>query len=157
MRFHERVILLNVIDQQWKDHLLSMDHLKEGIGLRGYGQRDPLTEYKRESFELFRGMTERIEDESVRYLFLLEPVSPEQEQEQEKKKQEVRQRQMIFSASRLRRRGRPPPCRRRRWGATRRALQRSQIQALPRSVSMSRVPFREELPGALGGRSRSAK
>jgi preprotein translocase subunit SecA len=98
MRFHERVILLNVIDQQWKDHLLSMDHLKEGIGLRGYGQRDPLTEYKRESFELFRGMTERIEDESVRYLFLLEPVSPEQEQEQEKKKQEVRQRQMIFSA-----------------------------------------------------------
>jgi len=98
MRFHERVILLNVIDQQWKDHLLSMDHLKEGIGLRGYGQRDPLTEYKRESFELFRGMTERIEDESVRYLFLLEPVSPEQEQEQERKKQEVRQRQMIFSA-----------------------------------------------------------
>jgi len=98
MRFHERVILLNVIDQQWKDHLLSMDHLKEGIGLRGYGQRDPLTEYKRESFELFRGMTERIEDESVRYLFLLEPVSPEQEQEQERKKQEVRQRQLIFSA-----------------------------------------------------------
>ena len=65
MRFHEKVVLLNIIDSQWKDHLLSMDHLKDGIGLRGYGQRDPLNEYKRESFELFREMTERIENECV--------------------------------------------------------------------------------------------
>jgi len=72
MRQAERIIMLNVIDQQWKDHLLSMDHLKEGIGLRGYGQKDPLIEYKKESFVLFRDMMDRIEDESVRYLYFLQ-------------------------------------------------------------------------------------
>ena len=56
MRHHERMIMLSVIDQQWKDHLLSMDHLKEGIGLRGYGQHDPLVEYKKESFDMFEAM-----------------------------------------------------------------------------------------------------
>jgi preprotein translocase subunit SecA len=76
MRETERIIMLNVIDGQWKDHLLSMDHLKEGIGLRGYGQKDPLVEYKKESFQLFQDMMDRIEDETVRYLFFLqaEPV-----------------------------------------------------------------------------------
>jgi preprotein translocase subunit SecA len=63
--------MLNVIDNQWKDHLLSMDHLKEGIGLRGYGQKDPLIEYKKEGFEMFQDMMERIEDETIRYLFFL--------------------------------------------------------------------------------------
>jgi preprotein translocase subunit SecA len=72
MREAERMILLNVIDNQWKDHLLSMDHLKEGIGLRGYGQKDPLVEYKKESKLLFDAMIERIEDESVRFLFFLQ-------------------------------------------------------------------------------------
>jgi preprotein translocase subunit SecA len=72
MREAERMIMLNVIDNQWKDHLLSMDHLKEGIGLRGYGQKDPLVEYKKESFHLFQDMMERIEDETVRYLFFLQ-------------------------------------------------------------------------------------
>jgi len=72
MRQAERVVMLNVIDQQWKDHLLSMDHLKEGIGLRGYGQKDPLIEYKKESFVLFQDMMDRIEDESVRYLYFLQ-------------------------------------------------------------------------------------
>ena len=62
----------NVIDDQWKDHLLSMDHLKEGIGLRGYGQKDPLVEYKKESFDLFQDMMDRIEDETIRYLFFLQ-------------------------------------------------------------------------------------
>src|SRR5262249_22602436 len=52
MRHHERIVMLSVLDQLWKDHLLSMDHLKEGIGLRGYGQHDPLVEYKRESFQM---------------------------------------------------------------------------------------------------------
>src|SRR5205823_14148537 len=66
MRQTERMVMLQVIDDQWKDHLLSMDHLKEGIGLRGYGQKDPLVEYKKESFELFQSMMERIEDESDR-------------------------------------------------------------------------------------------
>ena len=72
MREAERNIMLHVIDDQWKDHLLSMDHLKEGIGLRGYGQKDPLVEYKKESFILFQDMMDRIEDETVRYLFFLQ-------------------------------------------------------------------------------------
>ncbi len=72
MREAERMIMLNVIDNQWKDHLLSMDHLKEGIGLRGYGQKDPLIEYKKESFEMFQDMMDRIEDETIRYLFFLQ-------------------------------------------------------------------------------------
>ncbi len=66
--------MLRVVDQHWKDHLLALDHLKEGIGLRGYGQRDPLLEYKKESFELFTLMKERVEDQIVQYLFRLEPV-----------------------------------------------------------------------------------
>jgi preprotein translocase subunit SecA len=71
MREAERNIMLHVIDDQWKDHLLSMDHLKEGIGLRGYGQKDPLVEYKKESYTLFTDMMDRIEDETVRYLYFL--------------------------------------------------------------------------------------
>jgi preprotein translocase subunit SecA len=71
MREAERNIMLHVIDDQWKDHLLSMDHLKEGIGLRGYGQKDPLVEYKKESFKIFQDMMDRIEDETVRYLYFL--------------------------------------------------------------------------------------
>jgi preprotein translocase subunit SecA len=71
MREAERNIMLHIIDDQWKDHLLSMDHLKEGIGLRGYGQKDPLVEYKKESFDLFQDMMDRIEDETVRYLYFL--------------------------------------------------------------------------------------
>ncbi len=92
MRATERMIMLHVIDGQWKDHLLSMDHLKEGIGLRGYGQKDPLVEYKKESFTLFEAMWDRIEDETVRYLFFLQvaddrrptmPFAPEEEEEEE--------------------------------------------------------------------------
>jgi preprotein translocase subunit SecA len=70
----ERDIMLQIVDQQWKDHLYSLDHLKEGIGLRGYGQRDPLVEYKKESFQLFQDMRGRIEEEIVRYLWWLRPV-----------------------------------------------------------------------------------
>jgi preprotein translocase subunit SecA len=73
----ERDIMLQIVDSQWKDHLYSLDHLKEGIGLRGYGQRDPLVEYKKESFELFQAMRERIEEEMVRYLWRLMPVAGE--------------------------------------------------------------------------------
>jgi preprotein translocase subunit SecA len=74
LRETERIVMLNVIDAQWKDHLLSMDHLKEGIGLRGYGQKDPLVEYKKESFGLFEAMRDRIEDETVRWLYFLQPA-----------------------------------------------------------------------------------
>ncbi len=77
MREFERVIMLQIIDAQWKDHLLGMDYLKEGIGLRGYGQRDPLVEYKKESYDMFQAMMDRIEDETLRYLFLLQPVEEE--------------------------------------------------------------------------------
>jgi preprotein translocase subunit SecA len=78
MREFERVIMLQVIDTQWKDHLLGMDYLKEGIGLRGYGQRDPLVEYKKESFDMFQAMMDRIEEEVIRYLFLLQPVTEQE-------------------------------------------------------------------------------
>ena len=93
MRESERMIMLQVIDHHWKDHLLNMDHLKEGIGLRGYGQHDPLVEYKREGFEAFTAMMERVEDEIVRYLFLLEPTVA-----QEEKKVERRERSYSYSA-----------------------------------------------------------
>ena len=77
MRRVERDLMLQIVDAQWKDHLYSLDHLKEGIGLRGYGQRDPLVEYKKESFQLFQDMRQRIEEEVVRYLWWLRPVEGE--------------------------------------------------------------------------------
>ena len=98
MRTHERMIMLQVVDSQWKDHLLAMDHLKEGIGLRGYGQRDPLVEYKRESFDMFEAMMNRIEDETIRILFLLR--TPEEEEEmirqyQRRKRREAQEMRMV--------------------------------------------------------------
>ena len=75
LRRVERDIMLQIVDAQWKDHLYSLDHLKEGIGLRGYGQRDPLVEYKKESFALFTAMKDRVEEEMVRYLWRLTPVA----------------------------------------------------------------------------------
>ena len=72
MRYHERMIMLSVLDSQWKDHLRDMDHLKEGIGLRGYGQHDPLVEYKRESFDMFEAMMQRFQEETSRYLYLMQ-------------------------------------------------------------------------------------
>jgi preprotein translocase subunit SecA len=75
LRRVERDIMLQIVDAQWKDHLYSLDHLKEGIGLRGYGQRDPLVEYKKESFALFTAMKDRVEEEIVRYLWRLTPVA----------------------------------------------------------------------------------
>ena len=69
MRGIEKVIMLQIVDNQWKDHLLAMDHLKEGIGLRGYGQRDPLVEYKREAYDMFADLTDRIGTEILTRLF----------------------------------------------------------------------------------------
>jgi preprotein translocase subunit SecA len=77
LRRVERDFMLQIVDAQWKDHLYALDHLKEGIGLRGYGQRDPLVEYKKESFTLFRAMKDRIDEEMVRYLWRLRPVVTE--------------------------------------------------------------------------------
>ncbi len=94
MRQTERIVMLQVIDNQWKDHLLSMDELKQGIGNRAYGQKDPLVEYKKESYELFTAMMDRIEDETVRYLFFLQvntgsgPVLPFPEEDEEEADEE---------------------------------------------------------------------
>jgi preprotein translocase subunit SecA len=78
MRWLERRIILDVVDSQWKDHLLSLDHLKEGIGLRGYGQKDPLVEFKKEAFVLFEDMMARIDNETIRYLFHIQIQQSEQ-------------------------------------------------------------------------------
>ena len=91
MRFHERMLMLQIVDAQWKDHLLAMDHLKEGIGLRGYGQRDPLIEYKKESFTLFEDLMNRIEDDGIRFLFLLQPVQQDKQAEQLEKRRKRQQ------------------------------------------------------------------
>ena len=70
----KRVHILRTIDELWKDHLYDMDCLREGINLRAYGQKDPLIEYKKEGFEMFQSMLDRIEEDAVRYLFLIQPV-----------------------------------------------------------------------------------
>jgi preprotein translocase subunit SecA len=102
MRLHEKYILLQVIDQLWKDHLLMIDHLKEGIGLRGYGQRDPLIEYKKESFELFQEMNERIQDRVVKFLWKVDVVVEREGEErverpQQRLPQPPKQQPMFFS------------------------------------------------------------
>ena len=81
MRTYERIIMLNIIDAQWKDHLLALDHLKQGIGLVGYGQKDPLVEYKKESFDLFQAMLDRIDTTTIRSLFNLQVVAEESPEE----------------------------------------------------------------------------
>jgi preprotein translocase subunit SecA len=82
LRWLERRIILDVVDTQWKDHLLSLDHLKEGIGLRGYGQKDPLVEFKKEAFTLFEDMMTRIDNETIRYLFHVQIQQGEAPQQQ---------------------------------------------------------------------------
>jgi len=103
MRFQERMIMLQILDMQWKDHLWSLDHLKEGIGLRGYGQRDPLIEYKKESFDMFEELRTRIEEETVRFLYLFEPISKEESDAREREREEARRKaqreaNLVYSA-----------------------------------------------------------
>ncbi len=98
MRTLERNIMLQILDGAWKDHLLALDHLKEGINLRGYGQKDPLNEYKRESFELFADMKTRFEDSVVRNLFRVEPVSEEELAERRRRMIEQMKSRFRFSA-----------------------------------------------------------
>ena len=94
MRHLEKVFMLQAVDHQWKDHLLAMDHLKEGIGLRGYGQKDPLIEYKKEGFEMFEEMKQRIVESTVENLFRIKVAAKEQGQEIER-----RQRRQLASLS----------------------------------------------------------
>lgn len=77
MRYHERIVMLSVLDGLWKDHLLAMDHLKEGIGLRGYAQQDPLVAYKKESFEMFEAMMIRFQEDTARHLFRMQIIGPD--------------------------------------------------------------------------------
>jgi preprotein translocase subunit SecA len=79
MRYHERMVMLSVIDGLWKEHLLSMDHLKEGIGLRGYAQQDPLVAYKRESYDMFEAMMLKFQEDTVRFLFRMQILGPDGE------------------------------------------------------------------------------
>ena len=99
MRWHERMILLHIVDQQWKYHLLSMDDLKSGIGLRGYGQKDPLVEYKKESFRMFEAMMARIEEEVVRWLFLMQPVQEEQQVKEIERKHKKQEQDLILTGA----------------------------------------------------------
>ncbi|HVG30084.1 MAG TPA: preprotein translocase subunit SecA [Pyrinomonadaceae bacterium] len=96
MRTYERIIMLNIIDAQWKDHLLALDHLKQGIGLVGYGQKDPLVEYKKESFDLFQAMLDRIDTFTIRSLFNLQVVA-EQAPEQLQQRRRSRPTSMMFT------------------------------------------------------------
>ena len=86
----EKLILLQVVDSHWKDHLLSMDHLKEGIGLRGYGQKNPLNEYKREGFDLFKNMVETVKSQTISSLMRVRVV---REDDVERMEEERRRRQ----------------------------------------------------------------
>ncbi|HEX8566342.1 MAG TPA: preprotein translocase subunit SecA [Pyrinomonadaceae bacterium] len=92
MRAYERYIMLEIIDNQWKDHLLSIDHLKQGIGLVGYGQKDPVVEYKKESFDMFQAMLDRIDTLTVRALFHLQIVTQQEAEEVEAERQRRRER-----------------------------------------------------------------
>ncbi len=92
LRAYERYIMLNIIDSQWKDHLLSIDHLKQGIGLVGYGQKDPLVEYKKQSFDMFQDMLDRIDTNTTRSLFNLEIVVKDEQEEMERLERLERQR-----------------------------------------------------------------
>ncbi len=94
MRQVERFVLLQVVDTLWKEHLLNMDHLKEGIGLRGYGQKNPLNEYKKEAFALFMAMIERVKEQTVTMLMRVRMLSDEEiaraEEERRRQEQEMR-------------------------------------------------------------------
>ncbi len=98
LRWLERHILLDIVDAQWKDHLLTLDHLKEGIGLRGYGQKDPLVEFKKEAFTLFDELMDRIDTEAVRFLFLMQPAKPAEEAKQIEQRQRRQQQNLQFQA-----------------------------------------------------------
>ena len=111
MRWLERRIILDIVDTQWKDHLLTLDHLKEGIGLRGYGQKDPLVEFKKEAFTLFEDMMGRIDTETVRYLFLVQPAKPEDEAREIERRQRRQQQELQYQAGAAGKAEEPKPVR----------------------------------------------
>lgn len=92
LRAYERYIMLNIIDSQWKDHLLSIDQVKQGIGLVGYGQKDPLVEYKKQSFDMFQDMLDRIDTNTCKSLFHLHVVTQDEQEERERLERLAQQR-----------------------------------------------------------------
>ena len=97
MRYLERVIFLQMVDTYWKEHLLNMDHLKEGIGLRGYGQKNPLNEYKREGFEMFANMIETVKQQTLTALFRIKIASEEDVDREALEKKKRQQAEMRLS------------------------------------------------------------
>ncbi len=93
-RMHERFVALQFLDRHWKEHLRHMDHLKDSIGLRGYGQKDPLIEYKKESLALFEDMMARVEDNIIKVLYWIQPPSEDQATE-EKRRAKARQNRFL--------------------------------------------------------------
>jgi len=91
MRRLEKIFMLQAVDQQWKDHLLAMDHLKEGVGLRGYGQKDPLLEYKREGFDMFEEMKLRIVETTVESLFRVKQAKEDDREIERRQKRQMAQ------------------------------------------------------------------
>ncbi len=96
-KMHERFVALQFLDRHWKDHLLNMDHLKDAIGLRGYGQKDPIIEYKKESYALFEDMMSRVEDNIIKVLYWIQPASEEQVRE-EKRKAKAKQKRLLHAS-----------------------------------------------------------
>ena len=142
LRWLERHILLDIVDAQWKDHLLTLDHLKEGIGLRGYGQKDPLVEFKKEAFTLFEDMMDRIDTEAVRFLFLMQPAKPEEQAKQIERRQQQQQKELQFQAGPAQAEASQARARRRK-GGTQRSLPlrfRQEIQEVPRHRGLSSTP-----------------
>ncbi len=97
MAMAERFIMLQNLDTIWKDHLLNMDHLREGIGLRGYGQKDPLQEYKKEGYEMFLDMVRRFREETVSLMLRIRPMRPDEVQELEEKRRKRQEQELRMS------------------------------------------------------------
>ncbi|MBB5348792.1 preprotein translocase subunit SecA [Desulfoprunum benzoelyticum] len=95
----EKLLLLQMVDTHWKEHLLAMDHLKEGIGLRGYGQKNPLNEYKREAFQLFTGVIHTIKQQTVSHLFRVRVIDPEEVErlEEERRRKQAEEQERLLS------------------------------------------------------------
>ena len=117
MRHIEKVFMLQAVDHQWKDHLLAMDHLKEGIGLRGYGQKDPLIEYKKEGFDMFEEMKLRIVESTVENLFRIRAAAKEQSREIERKQKRQVANLTFVGAGTMPQQPRPSRCMRARRSA----------------------------------------
>ena len=109
MRYLEKVIMLQTMDALWKDHLFAMDHLKEGIGLRGYGQKNPLQEYKKEAFDLFSDLSGRMQEEVVEKLYTVQVARPEDVQRMEERQSMHRPVQMTHDGPALLPQAEPAP------------------------------------------------